>query len=176
MRLDTSKNEDTWCGALWHYDAESDTVRRTFDGQWYGWRFTHCYLTFNRWNDDRNVNCNRNDNDWNDNWFLSGVPASRNSLHFSPVPRGMGEFCFVSCPFQPPSILPTSSSFEESNTYCLFCNDLASHRTISNSFAVSSLRMASRTHGAFSPRGRKAAYAVDSIISTSSESIFPPMV
>lgn len=33
-----------------------------------------CYLTFNRWNDKRNVNCNRNDNDWNDNWWLSGVP------------------------------------------------------------------------------------------------------
>ena len=40
----------------------------------------HCYATFNRWNDERNVNVNRNDNDWNDNWKFAGV---RNSLHFS---------------------------------------------------------------------------------------------
>lgn len=34
---------------------------------------------FNQWNDDeRNVNVNRNDNDWNDNWWFGGV---RNSLH-----------------------------------------------------------------------------------------------
>ena len=36
---------------------------------------------FNRWNDERNANVNRNDNDWNDNWWFAGV---RNSLHFSP--------------------------------------------------------------------------------------------
>jgi len=36
---------------------------------------------FNQWNDDeRNVNVNRNDNDWNDNWWFAGV---RNSLYFS---------------------------------------------------------------------------------------------
>jgi hypothetical protein len=35
---------------------------------------------FNRWNDKRNVNVNRNDNDWNDNWWFAGL---RNSLHFS---------------------------------------------------------------------------------------------
>ena len=31
------------------------------------------YATFNRWNDKRKVNVNRNDNDWNDNWWLGGV-------------------------------------------------------------------------------------------------------
>jgi len=37
--------------------------------------------TFNRWNDDeRNVNVNRNNNDWNDNWWFAGV---RNSLYFT---------------------------------------------------------------------------------------------
>lgn len=36
--------------------------------------------TFNRWNDERNVNVNRNDNDWNDNWWVAGV---RNPLHGS---------------------------------------------------------------------------------------------
>jgi hypothetical protein len=31
------------------------------------------FVTFNRWNDDRNVNVNRNDNDWNDNWWFAGL-------------------------------------------------------------------------------------------------------
>ena len=35
---------------------------------------------FNQWNDDeRNVNVNRNKNDWNDNWWFGGV---RKSLYF----------------------------------------------------------------------------------------------
>lgn len=38
-----------------------------------------CYATFNRWNDKRNVNVNRNDNDWNDNWWFAGL---RNYLLF----------------------------------------------------------------------------------------------
>lgn len=33
-----------------------------------------CFATSNRWNDKRNVNVNRNDNDWNDNWWFAGVP------------------------------------------------------------------------------------------------------
>lgn len=33
---------------------------------------SHDSATFNRWNDERNVNVNRNDNDWNDNWFFAG--------------------------------------------------------------------------------------------------------
>jgi hypothetical protein len=33
-----------------------------------------CYATFNRWNDERNVNVNRNDNDWDDDWSFAGVP------------------------------------------------------------------------------------------------------
>ena len=51
------------------------------------------YVTsaFNRWNDERKVNVNRNDNDWNDNWWLAGL---RKSFHFSPAI--VGEFCFVS--------------------------------------------------------------------------------
>ncbi|MEK7509155.1 MAG: hypothetical protein AAB605_00400 [Patescibacteria group bacterium] len=36
---------------------------------------------FNRWNDKHNVNVNRNDNDWNDNWWFAGV---RNFLGFPP--------------------------------------------------------------------------------------------
>jgi hypothetical protein len=37
---------------------------------------------FNRWNDDeRNVNVNRNDNDWNDNWLFAGLA----NLFISPL-------------------------------------------------------------------------------------------
>jgi len=51
---------------------------------------------FNRWNDDeRNVNVNRNDNDWNDNWWFAGC---RNSLHFSPRLRVGLSFCELSVP------------------------------------------------------------------------------
>ncbi len=56
----------------------------------------HDGLAFNRWNDDkRNVNVNRNNNDWNDNWWFGGV---RNFLHFpalSQCEKSAG-FCFVS--------------------------------------------------------------------------------
>jgi len=69
---------------------EFDTAPRVFEGQWHGRHSIHCTgAAFNRWNDERNVNVNRNDNDWNDNWWFAGL---RNLLHFSPVL--MGEFCF----------------------------------------------------------------------------------
>mgnify|MGYP001589970598 FL=1 len=37
----------------------------------------NCYLTFDRWYVERNVNCYRNDHDWDGSWFLSGVLAPR---------------------------------------------------------------------------------------------------
>ena len=40
------------------------------------------FATFNRWNGDRNVNVNRNNNDWNDNWWFAG---RRYSFYFSPI-------------------------------------------------------------------------------------------
>jgi hypothetical protein len=44
--------------------------------------FLYTTAAFNQWNDDeRNVNVNRNDNRWNDNWWFAGV---RNSPYFSP--------------------------------------------------------------------------------------------
>ncbi|MEK7163130.1 MAG: hypothetical protein AAB775_00240 [Patescibacteria group bacterium] len=33
----------------------------------------HITTAFNLWNDERNVNVNRNDNDWNDNWWFAGL-------------------------------------------------------------------------------------------------------
>ena len=55
--------------------------------------FSHNFVTFNRWNDERNVNVNRNDNDWNDNWGFAG---SRNSP-LSPLTRGV---FFISSPVE----------------------------------------------------------------------------
>ena len=130
-----------------------------------------CYATFNRWNDERNVNVNRNDNDWNDNWWFAGL---RNSLHFSPAL--VGEFCFWSCPCQPPSIFPTSSSGTESAMYRLSRRDFVSHRIKSRTLSVSSFRIARRTHGIFSLRGRNAAPETASIISIKRASTLAPTV
>jgi hypothetical protein len=102
---------------------------------------------FKRWNDERNVNVNRNDNDWNDNWWFAG---RRNSLHF--LPRPLAGSSFANCPIHPPSILPTASNSSESIAYFFVSSDLVSHKIMSNTFAVSSLRIASRTHGSFSAR------------------------
>ena len=37
----------------------------------------NCCLTFDRWYDERGVNCSRHGYAWDGRWFLSGVPASR---------------------------------------------------------------------------------------------------
>lgn len=50
------------------------------------------YAAFNRWNDKRKVNVNRNDNDWNDNWWFGGV---RNSF-ISPPTFCLGSFVLQS--------------------------------------------------------------------------------
>ena len=118
------------------------------------------YATFNRWNDERNVNVNRNDNDWNDNWWFAGV---RNSLYFSSA--SAEEFCLASCPAQPPSILPTSSIFVESTIYFLSRSDLVSHNSISNTLSVSSLRIARDTKCSFLSLGENAAPATASTVS-----------
>lgn len=72
-------------------------------------------FAFNRWNDDeRNVNVNRNDNKWNDNWWFAG---RRYYLRFSLGFR-LREFCLLSCPIQPPNILPRGL-----NPYALFARN-----------------------------------------------------
>ena len=110
------------------------------------------------------------DNRWNaDNRF---VFVARNFLHFSPA--FAGEFCFASCPFQPPSILPISSTFTDKAIYFLLSRDFVSHRTISSILSVSVFRIANRTHGCFSSRERKLATATASMISTKKVSIFCP--
>lgn len=52
------------------------------------------------------LNWNWLDNDWNSN---NPALRFRKSHHFSPVFLA-GEFCLVSCPLQPPIILPILSS------------------------------------------------------------------
>jgi hypothetical protein len=71
----------------------------------------------------------------------------RQSFRFSPYPPfgGRGEFCLVSCPFQPPSILPTSSISTDRAIYFLLSSDLVSHNTISRILRVSTFRIARRT-------------------------------
>ena len=171
------KNEATWYGVLRHYDAGFDTALRVFEGQWNRRDSIQCYATFNRWNDKRKVNINRNDNDWNDNWWFAGV---RNSLHFSSALAG--EFCLLkicwedlaSCPFHPPSILPISSNFKDKAIYFLVSNDFASHKTSRRTLRVSIFLMARRTYGALSTGDKNEALATVSIVSTNKLSIFKP--
>ena len=55
----------------------------------------HNIAAFNHWNDDeRNVNVNRNENDWNDNWWFAGSQFSFSLPLFS----GRVLFCELSVP------------------------------------------------------------------------------
>lgn len=116
--------------------------------------------------DRRKLNLNWFDEDWNDYYRFAGV---RNSSHFSPA--FAGEFCFTSCPFQPPSIFPISSKCRDRTIYFLLSSDFVSHKTISKTFNVSNFLMATDTYERFSSFGRKLAIDIDSIISTKRVSI-----
>ena len=89
---------------------------------------------------------------------ISGTPIIRPSFsqlsHFSPL---VGEFCFVSCPCHPPSILPTSSNGKEIAIYFLSSIDLFSQSMSNSTFTVSIFRIAIRTYGCFSSFERKPA-------------------
>lgn len=131
-----------------------------------------CYAIFNRWNDERNVNVSRNDNDWNDNWWFAGL---RNSLHFERPPRGCS-FCLTVWPYHPPSCLPASSRGIESAPYLFVSSEPVSQRIMSRIFNVSSFRSASRIHGSFSLLSRKVAEEAASMHSTKSPSMRVPRV
>ena len=94
---------------------------------------------------------------------------SRNSLHFSPA--FAGEFCFVSCPFQPPSIFPASFNFMERAIYFLSSRDFVSQSTRRSMRRLSAFLIARRTYGCFSAGERKLAADIASIISTNSVSM-----
>ena len=91
-----------------------------------------------RWLND---NYGNPDNVWNGNNRF--VFVRRKSLHFSP--GFPGEFRFESCPFQPPSIRPTSSIRSDSAMYFLSSIDFVSQRTIRRILSVSAFRMQTRT-------------------------------
>lgn len=93
----------------------------------------------------------------------------RNSLHFSPA--FAGEFCFASCPFHPPSILPASSNFTERAIYFLLSKDFVSQSTKRSTRKVSAFLIARRTYGCFSAGERKLAADIASITSTNKVSI-----
>src|SRR3989344_3026475 len=122
-----------------------------------------------------NANWVNPDNEWNlDNEIVFRL---RNSLHFSSVRLcDSGEFCFCSCPAQPPSILPMSSSWIERAIYFLSRNDFVSHKIISNSKSVFSFRIATATNGSFLSRGKNSAPEIASIISINKVSILSPTV
>lgn len=107
------KNEDTWYEVLGYYGMSLKTYSNISKTQKAECEYSrgnqalddtsYNGAAFNRWNDERNVNVNRNDNDWNDNWWFAGL---RNSLHFSPPTlklwRGvlftLNVFCELSIP------------------------------------------------------------------------------
>ncbi len=74
-----------------------------------------------------------------DDWWGRGygfvflVPATA----FITLPFYAGEFRLINCPFQPPSILPISSSFVDSAMYFLLSRNFDSHKTISRMVRVS---------------------------------------
>ena len=184
---DTSKKEVTWYRVLTHYDAKYDSTLRVFQKNFKGWWFGRHFIhfrdsngypnVFNVEHDDDDLWLNANyanpDNVWNgDNRF---VFRSRKSLHFSPTPFiEVGEFCFRSCPFQPPSIFPTSSILSDRVIYFLLSMDFVSHKTIKSIFVVSTFRIARRTYGCFSCGERKLAMEMASILSTNKLSILCP--
>jgi hypothetical protein len=87
-----------------------------------------------------NANNGNPDNFWNaeNRWVF----LRRNSFHFSPAL--VGEFCFASCPIQPPSIRPISSIFTDRGIYFLSSMDFVSHRTMRSTLKVSIFLTASR--------------------------------
>src|SRR3989344_4944469 len=130
-------------------------------------------LVLNRNGAKRELDYNWFDNRWNRNYRFA-ARRLRNSLHFSSALAW--EFCLLSCPLHPPSILPVSSTFMERTEYFLVLRDLLSHITIKSNLSVSNLRIASRTYGILSACGKNAAAAVASIISKNSLSMFSPIV
>ena len=142
-------------GASYNSDGDPNVLNanRNDDGQWL------------------NANWDHPDNQWNDNGaFAFLVPATHS--HFSPRFGGV-EF-FTSCPFHPPSILPTSSNISESAIYFLVSSDFVSHRIMHSNFNVSTFRVAIRTYGSFSSRERNAAADIVSMISINITSILAP--
>lgn len=88
----------------------------------------------------------------------------------------VGEFCFVSWPFQPPSIRPISLSLSDKAKYFLLSSDLVSHGIKRNTLIVSVFLIAILMTSCFSSRTRKEELEMASIVSDSRLSTFWPSV
>jgi len=88
----------------------------------------------------------------------------------------VGEFCFITCPFQPPSMRPISFIFSDNSIYFLLSKDLVSQRSNENIFKPSVFLIASFIYGNFSKPTEKEAPEIASIVSLSKISIFIPKV
>ena len=124
---------------------------------------------FNQWNDERNVNVNRNDNDWNGDWWFAGL---RNSLYFSALWRSF----YLTDLSQPPNIFPTSFNFSERFIYFLLSKAFISHATCRKNFSKSSLTEARLRKISFSALSEYPAFIIFSITSKNKPSIFCPNV
>jgi len=133
---------------LGHYDAEYDTTPRVFKGWWQGRHSIHNDANgnpqaLNLWSNDDKRKLNLNYCKLQNRWNRNCVFARRNLFHFSPYL--LGEFCFCSWPYQPPSILPISSIFTDRAIYLLSSRDFVSQSIIKNTFNVSTFLIAKRT-------------------------------
>ena len=138
---DFLKNKDTWCKMLWRKDAELDTARRVFNGQWCRGYFAHFRLAESESQPLRVVRLL--------GWWRVGVElqlcwqqlqlqlsagrSSQLSLFF-PSQDGFYFIAFI----HPPSILPASSSFSEIEMYLLLSRDFISQATCKKNFSKSS--------------------------------------
>lgn len=159
-------------------DARFDTARRVFDEQWYRRRIVQFWRQPERAQREperrRSVGQCELGQPWQSVEWQWGVCVRRpcNSLYFSPC-FGRVEF-FVSCPFHPPNILPTSSNISDNAMNFLVSSDFVSHKIRQSNFNVSTFFVARRTYGSFSSRGRNAAAEIASMISINNVSILAP--
>ena len=116
------------------------------------------------------MNCNRNDNDWNDKWWFAGV---RNFLWINSFPTREGVY-FPRCFCQPPSIFPASDIFATKSANILFSILFNSHATCKKNFRASSLTLVLCMMGAFCSLAANCAVSTSSHNSINSISIFSP--
>jgi len=112
-------------GASYNSDGDPNVLgaNRNDDGQWLNANFDHP------------------DNRWNDHGAFAFVVLATHS-HFSFACAR--EFCFSTCPIQPPSIRPISSNLVEIIMYFLVSIDFVSHKINKSSLSASSFRIARR--------------------------------
>lgn len=177
------KNEDTWYEMLGHSRCR---VRFSSESiQWaVMWMAFHMillnpngnrYVLYLNWNGSKWYwDYAWLDNDWKSKHVSAELPEIL-FIFYSPCFE-LGEFFFIRLPLQPPKSLPMEFNLSESPIYFLSSIDLVSQRICRNIFKTSDLRIANLTYGIFSSGFKKAAIAIDSIISVRYLSTFCPSV